>query len=78
MLCLAAKKQFESIEDLGWEDTERRNKSLAYFGIFHKDILIEGTSIHLKFSISSASKLVGRGLKKYLKIISFLTIFYKD
>lgn len=48
---------------------------MAYFGIFHKDILIEGTSIHLKFSISSASKLVGRGLKKYFKIISLLIHF---
>lgn len=48
---------------------------MAYFGIFHKDIITEGTSIHLKFSISSVSKLVGKGLKKYFKIISLLIHF---
>ena len=48
---------------------------MAYFRIFHKGILIEETSIYLKYSTSSASKLVGKGLKKYFKIISILIHF---
>lgn len=38
-------------------------------------MLIEETSIYLKYSTSSASKLVGKGLKKYFKIISILIHF---